>query len=375
MSLEEFALAYLSHFRENIDAASIGFDDGLLGFLIQLKDMVMIDRLENGTIVCSLSDKLLANPSQSQSQRVLEVCNAVNIISNGINTIHNLNDYKSQDTICNIKTDRPTTNLNGHAFNSIIDEFSEHYKPGEIFDPNNQILWGEKHAKLLERSHNLLISLSPFELAHKRNPPKMRVEENRIRRALSAYPNGLPLNFICTIISLDKRLFNAPSIATIIEETPELFYIKHSHQDDKEPTVFDGHNHTYDDLSGNYIPDTDSSPSCIAFLSIVTGLYQKTILLVRKAEPDGLKLSTWLQSLQANFPEDLEGTKLYKVRPLTLFLALKNVNLIDIRSHKNCLNDLRLHLPDTNKSFIEKFITIGNKLKLEREHNKQSSED
>lgn len=324
MTFEEFAVAYLCHFRDNLDVLNLGFDDGYLGFFQQLDHMVSLYEYEEN-IICSLN-KATFHPE-----------------------------------LLFMKASRSHAEVNPKSYGSLIPKVDRNHEPCGFFSPDNTILWGPKFAHLLKCDpKNISISMSPLELAINRNLARVKNEISMIRKALARFPQGIALNQLYTVVNIDKRLFNAPSIATIVEECPELFYISRI-KSDGEPVVYDGFEHTYQDLSGATIPKTKSGPRRSSYTAIASGLYQKTILLVRKAGAEGLKLAVWLQSMRESFPGDFD---LHDVHPLSFFLCLKNVGLIDIRSHKKCKNDLRIYLPNAN--FVDNFIELAQGLRAER---------
>lgn len=166
-----------------------------------------------------------------------------------------------------------------------------------------------------------------------------------------------------------------------------------------EPLVFDGVTKTCN-LSARIHTDEDLEQ--IANNFIESGLYQKTLILLLGAKGEGLKLSVWAQSIKSNFKNkppppvgssgysscnDDDNTEESSVnlttsnsslslatessmgypdlkafeqicisKPLDMFLALHQLQLIRLLSAKDCKNDIRIHLPASKLIYNLKFL-------------------
>ena len=118
--------------------------------------------------------------------------------------------------------------------------------------------------------------------------------------------------------------------------------------------VFDGSTKTYCDFDDLSIESLNIDPYVVAFRCLQTGLYQKTLILIKHSSHLGLKLAVWFSSLEMNFQQfDKTSSEkmrtgyqnLLKMQPLHMALALDSFNLIRLTAGPEFRNDLRLHLP------------------------------
>lgn len=310
-------------YEEYLDAGTLGFDNGLTGLFGELKDLVDITLSKEGLEICSLSEqckpKLIANRNTNSSTAILKEIS----IQSYVKSVHDRRREKN------------------------------------LFDGNDVHLWRNKINKLLKYDlESIHIAQSPLELAIERSPSRMMFEIKRIHKFMSQYPQGIKLNEIYSLYQLDKRLFNSTAYAELVEEYPELFYLVRSSDEDEEPLIFDGVTNTYNELDNHDLKNLGYTSSVLVYQTIVSGVYQKTLLLLRKAGKDGLKLSVWRQSLKSNFLDvgifDMERyNRLLSLEPLTLFLNLTSFGLVELKSHKNCKNDIRIHFPAKKMNFKE----------------------
>lgn len=358
MTLDQFVMAYLSHFKTILDATAIGFDDGVIGLFSELSDMVHLEELQDGTVLCSLRQDLQTKKHQTMPLGSYH--------ENRLNALkEDTSSEKQRYAIPNQDNNQSHENILAQKpFASLVTNIDKYSRPGEIFNPDNQVLWSNQYKALLMRSmDSISIPKSPYELAQCLDPVRTERDSLYIRKHLSKYSNGLPLNQTYGLIKTSK--YQSNSYATCAEQCPELFYIKYM-PDDQEPVVFDGHLYNHEDFDFTF--SITKSPSLIAFQSITSGIYQMTMLLVRKAEPDGLKVGVWRQSMIVNFPRAIDDiNQIMNMPPLVFFLTLKEVGLIDLKPTKICKNDIRVHLPTGSARFIDVFMNICKQLKKEQD--------
>jgi len=312
--IKHFATLFYLKFDQLIDATAIGFDNGLVGFFNELSDMVDVKQTPNG-LACSL--RINCRPRQTDSQK----------------------DRSTSSKRLAREKDQASTD-----FGSFI---KRTHLRRSIFNYENGVLWPEHFVPIAFKS-DVVLALSPLEAAAIRNSARVEREIAKVHKALSRYPNGIRLNEISTVVKIDKRLFNAPSLDTVVVECPELFYCVEPGKDGEEPIVYDGITNTHEDINNVCMKSSNIHPYNLAYKAIVSGIYQKTLILIRTAGGDGLKLGVWHQSMLINFP-NLPGepfeNELISMCPLTLFSALAFLDMVNIRSHVNSKNDLRIHLP------------------------------
>lgn len=221
-----------------------------------------------------------------------------------------------------------------------------------FFNPDS-ILWRGR-LKLLDR-RNLTIELSCFEQTKFAHERQVFSVINTVRNMFAKFPRGIAINELHRHFSIDPMLFHAVSPVAMVNDLPELFY-KVDRQN-QEPLIFDGHIHTYNDLSGN--DDslfTGVNPQDIVEEVIRNGLYQKTLILMRDKGIAGLKINVWARSIERSFYQGAnedEKKEIYKYGALVFFMALARFGLAIISPGKDTKNDLRAFIPRTNSKEVE----------------------
>lgn len=284
-----------------LDASSLGFDDGLFGLFRELSDFV---QLSNDGLIRLRVEQTNGGgrPRKKSSQMILERINM-----------------------------RKNKNL---------------------FDPNDTLLWPGKHHYLLDINlDHVKIAKSPLEMALICSFQEMSREVNSIHQALVKYNDGIKLHEIRNIHPFKIRLFSQISLDAITVEYPEIFYRVEPERDGCEALIFDGKTRTLQDLTGKSIPSPCKNPSRICLKFVMSGLFQKTLIIIKKAGSEGLKLAVWRESIKLNknlFKLNIltdDERKLLNMEPLVLFLILASERFIEIKSHKGSKNDLRIFYP------------------------------
>lgn len=295
-----FPTLYKSAHDQIFDAVTMGYSDGIIEFFLDLSNMVNVRCDKSGLSYISLRQ----NEEQSEKK---------------------------------------------HS-----SEKDEHLNP--LFRKSNTVLWHNK-LSLLAMPY-LIIAQSPLEIAVKRHPQYVKEEINRIKMMLSNHPNGIRLNEISRKVTINKKLFSATCINSLTQQLPEIFY--RVDRSGEEPLVFDGSIKTHPDLLGQDVRSFGGyNPMRIAADAHMSGLYQKTLLLMRECGSHGLKIVVWLQSIQCNFRgvcdemHVLESHLLNKIGALRFFLALARFGLVELKSAEGCKNDLRAFCPPSNTNFVE----------------------
>lgn len=312
---------YYFRYKEYLDASLLGFDNGLNGLLHELRDFVMISTKE-GIRTCHLIE---------HCQPKLEV------------------KEQTDDT------------LNPFLY---VKKVHAGRREKDSFNPANLVLWSCEHRPLLDMDPGCVeIALSPIEIAEMRNPYAIKSERFELHKCLVKFSDGIPLIQLYKYYNLKKRLFNSNSYAALVEEFPEIFFVV-AMRPEEEPRVYDGVTRTYSSLTGSKLKHSDLARS-IVYQSIEFGLYQMTLILLRKAGKDGLKLSVWRQSIKNTYfdfgIERIENL-LHEYEPLYFFMCLAAYDLVQVKSHPRCKNDLRVHFPKKPVDFntLIKKLAAGN---------------
>lgn len=299
--LHLFTSIFSSYHGNILDASSLGFDDGLFGFFREMPEFV---ELSNDGILRLTGEQTIgrSGPKKESSQMILERVNM-----------------------------RKNKNL---------------------FDPSDTLLWPSVHRYLLDINlDHVKIAQSPIEMAYTRSFGEMSHEVWAIHQALVRYNDGIMLNELIKIHRFNLRFFAVPSLDELTIDYPEIFYRVEPEMDGRDALIFDGKTRTIEDLSGKDISSLHKNPSrtCVKF--VMSGLYQKTLLMIRKAGSEGLKLVIWRASINSNKKMfkintcDRDEKRLLDMEPLVLFLILASEKFVVIRSHKDCKNDLRIFYP------------------------------
>lgn len=199
-------------------------------------------------------------------------------------------------------------------------------------------LWSDfKHLLQINKSQ-IQIDQSPFEIVLLKDAVRTKQHIATFHNVLKEHPNGVKTNELCTLfVNLKEsfELFGAPDVCSITQEYFELFHVKDV-AGSSVPRVFDGRTTTYEDLH-----DKVKDSQKLAATSLLSGLYQKTLLLLSRTDLDGMKLGVWHGSVKSNFGE-------YDpvVQPLTLLKAWRDEGLISIRPGTYYLNDLMINFPE-----------------------------
>lgn len=303
-----------------LDASSLGFDDGLRGFFREISDIITL--FEDGNIELNFDEYL----------------------TKGI--------HSTQATHITMK----------QPVQRILDRINKR-REKNLFNPRETLLWSNDYQYLLEIDLcRITIDKSPLEL-NLLSRKILPTEVTAIHKILVNHTNGIKLNELRQYYQFNLRSFSSPSLDTLTVEYPELFYRVEPERDGDEPLIYDGKTKTIDDLSGKSVSNWGIDPAKLCSLFVLSGLYQKTLILIKKAGTEGLKLAVWQSTVKINLSIfghssrlDLE-TKLLDKEPLELFLALASEGFVLIKSHKNSKNDLRIFFPSSALDFNRYFQT------------------
>lgn len=309
VSVNSLPFVYAMTYDETLDATKCGFAEGLYELLDRSNYMIQIN---NG--VCSLTEEF--------DRRA---CMA--------------------DQAFDFEEDDKSTPID---FVTFVRRFHLRRRYKDFFSPGNFYLW-HNHLKILSTKPNdITIPRSPYEKALIENHQKMSKFADFVHACLSKHPRGLPLIQLYLHIPFDKRFLNQTSVENVVLSYPEIFHCYDEENEEGLLMVYDGRTTTFEDLSGNDLTTyTSINPYKIAACAILTGVYQMTLMLIKKAHNDGLKVCVWMESLRINFgnlPEKFQKM-LDKIDPLVFFLAMQFVGLVSVKSHKYSKNDLRAYLP------------------------------
>lgn len=314
-----FPVFYHKHYNTVLDASLMGYTRGIMEFFGSLDYMVKIDVSRSGSYILSLKKNYNTATTQAHT--------------NGLTRLTPDSFQKTISTACNALL--LTRNYNRALC--------------RIFEADIDTLWHGNLKSLLKISDaDIEIAKSPYELIQKHEPFVVGPVINRLRQVLTACSEGIAISKLSLMVPINKRLFNVTSIDAFTVEYPEIFYIHESEQDNQESLVLDGRTNTYENIKEFCAKDKENMDTRrIVRLAYMTGVYQKTLLLLRKAEPEGLKLSVWNKSMRSTFGDDVinRETEILNMSALNLFASLYSHGLVEIRSHPGCKNDLRIHLP------------------------------
>lgn len=304
---------YKHAYGEVLDATELGFEDGLIGFFKELSNIFTISYREQ-QLVCSLRQQHISN------------------LPNGKSAL---------DIITKAKSDSPS-----HCC------YSRFVRVQDCHGLLNSdcILWQEPYMRELLEYRNLVIPISPLQSALSRDPVRVQQQVFTIHLILKQYPDGVPLSDLANMLVVDKRLFNVTSIDSMVTQYPEIFYIED--QMDGELLIFDGKTYCHSNRGcGQLLENLTAEIEVYCWGSVRSGLYQKTVILIREAGDEGLRLCVWKQAIENNFKKShmpYVEEILLNLNPITLFIMLELKGMITIKASRNSLNDLRLHIP-TNK--------------------------
>lgn len=320
LPLQMFPILYEKHYRTILDATSLGFD-GILGLFNELDYLIQIQRNAKGNTILRLKhideDKINQNGYHKDNTLALERLRAITLPNNQF-----------------------VARMN---YNRAI---------GRIFKQNIDRLWPGALKELLDIPRkDIEIVKSPYERVNLYEPTKARPVIRRLRQILSSYPAGIEISDLGSLIMINKSLFNVASINEFTVEYPEIFYIEEPDEEGGESLVLDGRSNTYKNLKEynfKYIDDKENENAVdLSKMAMESCVYQKTLILLRAAEPNGLKLSVWEKTFRCNFGPSFNSNeeKLLSLGGLKIFGALFRDGLLEIRSSEECKNDLRIHLP------------------------------
>lgn len=242
-----------------------------------------------------------------------------------------------------------------------------------IADLSNEALWFSDLLRFyFKRGYaDLNLARSPYEDAISRQPIKMAEIIRQISAELKKHPKGMRLSDLSKFPEyIFRNYFKENTIAQAVEDYPEIFYSIQpddyvdsgvsdvtDESESSETIVFDGRTTTVAKLDQYDLKPYDLTKEQVIYYCIKSGLYQKTILLIRKANFEGLKLSVWGQSINQNFtaPPAFKmdqaiaseyQKKIDHIYPVTIFQVLASDGLLKIQSNPDCVNDLRLFPPE-----------------------------
>lgn len=221
-----------------------------------------------------------------------------------------------------------------------------------LFDGNNSLWANHPWAKCLNQK-NIFIASSSYELAFDVNRANTTAMVRKFRAIFAKYPSGVPITQIYKLVNVQDALttFNVSiSIVTLIDELPEIFY-RAKMPNGCDDLVLSGFDHSIQDLTGHddvfFLGQRE--PDVIVTDAINSGMYQKTLLLIKEAgQIKGLKINVWQKSIKENFYPKNERqfeNDIADFSPLTYFLALARYDLVELRSSEDSKNDIRAHLP------------------------------
>lgn len=323
--LHVVSMLYLGKFGKFIDLTADGYPGGLPEFLRNMGDMIEMRRDEDGTTFVSVNSRV--SP-----------------------------DYNG---VCPPKTTEPKSfsedDKKKVEFQNLIKENRKRRFVGRLFNRDG-FLWRNKPWQKYLNKPSIIIDKSAYEMAIELCNKRVVEEVKKIRSLLSCFPKGIRLSDINRYINIDLRIFNvSTSLNSLTMELPEVFY--RVEQQEGEPLIFDGFSHTIDLTSQHErLFVGGMSAEKIVATSINIGLYQETLILIKETGVKGLKINVWYRSIEANFhpmDKDEVETGVFKFDAMTFFLALKCFDLIELKSHDQCKNDLRAFLPRKQVEYLD----------------------
>lgn len=322
-----FPALYRSAYGEILDAVELGFDEGIVGLFNALPNMFSL-RVVRGRIVCSLSQFHLKRRPRGTS--------TLDLVDKAIAT-------------------RPLNKSRCCFAQYILN------KETGLFNPDN-IFWRDLAYREYLEARRIIVPFSPLEHAAAKDPERVQFQALKIHRFLKDRTEGINLSDLASL-RVDKVLFNVTSIEDMVHQYPEIFYVEG--RKDHELLVFDGkttnHMSRHVDLISRLGGDW-GMPAFYSYAAVQSGIYQMSIILIREAGNEGLRLCVWKQAIVNNFviPEERRFVrKIMSSDPISFFLALEAYNMIQIRPHPDSLNDLRLFLPTGKNNYPEAYeITL-----------------
>lgn len=347
--LHNFQSLYIYEYAQVLDCFEIGYDGSLV-------DLLHEHRIQAFMQIFVYND--------------ISYCRHRNTLRNKLSDIN----YQCMPKCDSNNNSNNDNNGNNKSFLHFVKNQRFRHKTKNLFDENNNILWNKETRHLLTISDNqIMLALSPLEQAYRRDPMTTRKVLNRIRATFAVNPEGIALSEIPIKLNIDKGLFNATTYNSLIAENPELFY--EEQRDGLESVIFDGRLKTYSDLSGKELNIPEEDIADFVYTAIKRGIYQKTLLLIRKADKAGLKLGVWKQTLWLNFRIDdkADGLLLARYGPLDSLLMMCSYGLLRIESPTQHKNDLRLGFPAKTVNFRCLMDRLHEQMSLRR--SVKSSED
>lgn len=247
-----------------------------------------------------------------------------------------------------------------------------------IFNVESDFLW-LNHIDLLKKTaKELVIAMSPLEMALRRDINNTHSAMYTIQKILQQNPNGLKIQDLPEIFGYKmahyKKIFNVPSISAMVTMYPEIFLeVRKGDYRFPEITLFDGSTKTYDEIGlsesqlRQILKRRGKKPEAISLFSCVSGLYQMTCILLKKAGPNGLRLCSWKKSIEDSFGSIMFQNQvtrkdylamLLEFQPLDIIQSLSACGLLSLKSSKSFKNDLRIHLPSEQFDFDAKFLSL-----------------
>ena len=327
------SMLYLTKFGTLIDLTADGYPGGLPEFLRNMGDMIEMRRDEDGITFVSVNSRVSPDYNGTCPPSISEPKSL------------------SQDDKKKIE------------FQNLIRESRKRRLVGRLFNRDG-FLWSNKPWQKYLNKPTIIIDKSAYEMALELSNKRVAQEVKKIRSLLSHFPRGIRLSDINRYIKIELRLFNvSTSLNSLTVELPEVFY--REEQEEDEPLIFDGFSKTVDLTDPHEKRFTASmSAEKIVATAVNCGLYQETLILIRETGVKGLKINVWHKSIETNFRSmDRSGQiefEVFKIDALTYFLALKNYDLIELKSHDLCKNDLRAFLPRKQVEYLDLNSKISN---------------
>lgn len=227
-----------------------------------------------------------------------------------------------------------------------------HYSNGKEYEKIRRInlsgvvaRWPSNFKSILGLNlEDIYIPRSPYESLQLDQPGIYYSHIRALQKVLEEHPNGIPLNQIGNHVRVNKFLFKVMSIAELIAQYPEIFYLVEPEVKGQEAIVYDARVATHPCFG----LEMDWYYATVMKRCLDLGLYYVTLVLILKTEQEGLKLGVWYEALKANFKEICQETMLaqvFKMQPIDLACLLASEKLLTIYSPLECRNDLRLMLP------------------------------
>lgn len=224
---------------------------------------------------------------------------------------------------------------------------------GAIFDPKFGKLWFGDSLDFLQSDRKLIIEKSPLELAMIRNRDKVEEAQKLFTNYFKFKPEGIKLTHMSSLMGtvIDKHLFNVSNFIELVQHYPEI-YLKVERRIEvegfravREDIIYDGNKYTYKNIPDHIFDFNITDSAALALSAIRSGVYAKTLLLVRAAGRAGLKIHVWAESMKKNFKFHTESAcNIIKTNPIEFFFKLEHQGLINVESI-GARNDLRAFVP------------------------------